>query len=58
MQVCYTCVMDEIKAIIEKIEKVQYGFKPIQEEAEKVLGAGSVLESLKLAQNLYQSDVY
>ena len=49
--------MDEIKAIIEKIEKVKDGFKPIQEEAEKVLAAKTASESLKLAQKLYQSEV-
>lgn len=50
--------MDEIKAIIEKIEKVKDGFKPIQEEAEKVLDAKPASESLKLAQKLYQAEAY
>jgi 3-methyladenine DNA glycosylase AlkD len=50
--------MNEIDGLIQKVEKVKDGFKPLQVEAEAILVHRSLQESLQVAHQLYTSDVY
>lgn len=53
--------MKEIEELIQQVAKVKDGFKPIQLTAEQVLAHHSSvdnLDSLRIAQALYTSDVY
>lgn len=47
-----------MQEVIERILKVEHGFKPIELEAEKIFDSQTTEESLKLALELYEKEDY
>jgi 3-methyladenine DNA glycosylase AlkC len=50
--------MDTIQALIQRVRKTQHGFLDIQKAADEVIGGHSAKESLRIAKQLFASEIY
>jgi HEAT repeat protein len=50
--------MDAIEKLIKRVQKTQHGFLDIQKAADEVFAEHTAKESLKLAQKLFNSEIY
>lgn len=50
--------MDKIEKLIQRVQKAQHGFLDIQKAADEVVDGQSAQESLRIAQQLFASDIY
>ena len=50
--------MDAIEGLIQRVQKTQHGFKDIQKTADEVVAAHPAKESLRVAKQLFPSEIY
>jgi 3-methyladenine DNA glycosylase AlkD len=50
--------MDKIEKLIQRVQKTQHGFLDIQKAADEVVKRQTVEESLRIAKQLFASDIY